>query len=190
MRTQTRTRDTRKMRKTHHTRDPRTGVGDRCNARLRERHAGQQVVLQIELPADHTRERARGHTRVSVMRVATYRPARARTRSQHVPPASCREDRDAETRAGVRDVSLSLAPYRRLVSPLKTSAGRATSWLDFRLSDLRTTHERGRGGTRVSGMRVAAYRPARARGQTECPADHTRESARGHARQWWMRVAT
>jgi hypothetical protein len=72
MRTQTRTRDTRKMRKTHHTRDPRTVVtGDRCNARLRERHAGQQVVGQIEVPADHTRERERGHTRVSVMRVAT-----------------------------------------------------------------------------------------------------------------------
>jgi hypothetical protein len=63
-----------------------------------------------------------------------------------------------ETRACVCDVSLSLAPYRRFLRPLKTNSGRAASSLFSRSSNLRNTQERGRGGTRVRGMRVAETR--------------------------------
>ena len=66
-----------------------------------------------------------------------------------------------ETRVAVCDVSLSLAPYSRLVSPLKTNSGRAASSLLDRSRYLRTTQERGRGGTRVRGMRVAETRACR-----------------------------
>jgi hypothetical protein len=57
-----------------------------------------------------------------------------------------------ETRVCVRDVSLSLAPYPSFESQLKTSAGRATSSLLDRWTEiLRTTQERRRGGKRISG---------------------------------------
>jgi hypothetical protein len=96
----------------------------------------------------------------------------------------------AETRAGVRDVSLSLAPYRRFVRPLKTNSGRAASSLKCRKSSLRTTQERGRGGTRASvgcawhhsALRVRARGAGMGAVQPEVPADHTRERARGHTR--------
>ena len=101
-----------------------------------------------------TPERGRGDTRAS----GDARDSKAACACAHKAQL-CKPRRHAErteTRAGVCDVSLSLAPYSRFVSPLKTNSGRAASLLPDRESVLRTTHERGRGGTLVSGgMRVA-----------------------------------
>jgi hypothetical protein len=125
------------------------------------------VKLEQEVPAEHTRERGRGGTRVSEDARGSIAACACHTTRGYVPPAACRESlrttRGYVPPAACRDslrpclcvcvsvMCLSpLPPYRRFVSPLNTVAGRAASLLVYKESLLRNTRERGCGRTRVS----------------------------------------
>jgi hypothetical protein len=97
----------------------------------------------------NTRERGRGRTCVSEDARGSIAACACHTTRGYVPPAACRESSRPCLCVCVMCLS-PLPPYPRFVSPLNTSAGRAASLLLYKESPLRTTRERGRGGTRVS----------------------------------------
>jgi hypothetical protein len=119
----------------------------------RRGEGGELVVVQKEVPAEHTRERGRGGTQVSEDALGIIAACACHTTRGHVTPAACRESLRPClcVCVCVSVMCLSpLPPYRRFVSPLNTVAGRAVSSLLCKLRFLRNTRERGRGGTRVS----------------------------------------
>ncbi len=116
---------------------------------------GELVSGQIEPPAEHTRERARGRrgTRVSEDVRGSIAACAGHTTRGYVPPVACRESLRPClcVCVCVSVMCLSpLPPYPRFVSPLNTVAGRAASSLLDKERTLRNTRERGCGGTCVS----------------------------------------